>query len=127
MKKTAFLIIILAFSFSSYAQTEKIAQRSHSGSDKTFKVTGYNNWGDTPAMRAEREKRDAEMKAKADSIARKKQADSLAKQKPQKPKRPKNAKSKKIKNQKNQKTRFAKYSAKNCQFFALSTKTLPIP
>jgi hypothetical protein len=89
MKKTAFLLIILAFSFNSYAQTEKIAHRSHSGKDKTFRVTGYNNWGETPAMRAERVKRDSIMKAKADSIANKKRADSLAKQTPQKSKKTK--------------------------------------
>lgn len=84
MKKTLFLFIILAFSFNGYAQTERIAHRSHSGKNSTFKITGYNNWGETRAMKAEREKREAIMKAKADSIARKKQADSLAKQKPQK-------------------------------------------
>ncbi|MEP7238684.1 MAG: hypothetical protein ABI685_12485 [Ferruginibacter sp.] len=87
MKKTAFLLIILAFSFHSYAQTEKIAHRSHSGKDKTFRVTGYNNWGETPEMRAERLKRDSIMKAKADSIANKKRIDSVAKQTTQKPKR----------------------------------------
>jgi hypothetical protein len=92
MKKTAFLLIILVFSFNSYAQTERIAHRSHSGKDNTFTVTGYNNWGETPGMRAERLKRDSIMKAKADSIANKKRKDSLAKQAPQKPKRTKSVK-----------------------------------
>lgn len=71
MKQTAIIIIVLIFSFKAYSQTERIAHRSHSGKDNTFKVTGYNNWGETPAMKAEREKRDSIMKAKADSVSKK--------------------------------------------------------
>ena len=89
MKKTAILVIILAFTFSSYAQTEKIAHRSHSGKDKTFRVTGYNNWGETPAMRAERLKRYSILKAKADTVANKKRVDSQTKQTSRKPKKAK--------------------------------------
>ena len=89
MKRTVALLLILAFSFHGHAQTEKIAHRSHSGKDGTFRVTGYNNWGETPAMRAERLKRDSLLKARADSIAYKKRADSLAKPTPHRTKRAK--------------------------------------
>jgi hypothetical protein len=77
MKKTAILAIILAFSFGSYAQTEKIAHRSHSGSDNTFRVRGNGNFGITPGMQKQIDTRNAALKAAADSIARRAKMDSL--------------------------------------------------
>ena len=77
MKKTAILAIILASSIGSYAQTEKIAHRSHSGSDKTFKVRRNGNFGITPEMKKTIDTRNAALKAAADSIARKHKMDSL--------------------------------------------------
>ncbi len=78
MKKLIFTLVILLVFASSYAQTEKIALRSHSGKDKTFKITGNDNWGVTPAMQDAIRKRDSALKARADSIARKAVIDSMA-------------------------------------------------
>lgn len=78
--KPAILFFALILSTSSlFAQTKKIAHRSHSGSDKTFITKGNSNFGITPEMKREQEKQKQLEKAKKDSIAR---ADSLAKAKP---------------------------------------------
>ena len=89
MKKTAALLIILAFSFNSYAQTEKIAHRSHSGKDKTFRITGNDNWGIPSTVNKKPAKPDSVSKNRADSIANKKRADSLQKPTLTRAKRPK--------------------------------------
>ncbi len=78
MKTLLFLFIIFAFSLNGFSQTEKIAHRSHSGKDAAFRIRGNGNWGISPEMIHEQQKRDSAMKARADSIARKLKADSIA-------------------------------------------------
>lgn len=82
MKILTILLISLAFFFKSYAQTARIAHRSHSGSDNTFKVTGSDNWGIPSGMQERIQKRDSALKARADSIARKARFDSLLHNRP---------------------------------------------
>lgn len=74
MKKVFLCIILVAVSSAGFSQTKKIAHRSHSGKNNTFSITGPDNFGETPEMAR---KRKAE-KAKADSLAKKIVADSLA-------------------------------------------------
>jgi len=80
MKIFTLLIALLLSSAGSFAQTAKIAHRSHSGSDKTFRITGNDNWGiPTTTAKARIAKRDSLSKNRADSIARKGKTDSMAK------------------------------------------------
>jgi len=101
MKITIILFLALAFSCATYAQTEKIAHRSHSGKNSTFRYTGYNNFGATPSMIEEQRKRDSAFRARPDSIKKKAEFDSLY-NKPATPKTKKTpaSKNKKVKSAK---------------------------
>lgn len=60
------------------AQTARIAHRSHSGKNNTFKAAGKDNWGLPSNYMEKRAKEEAARKAKEDSIALKLKADSMA-------------------------------------------------
>jgi len=78
MKIIALLIAMVIFSATGFSQTKKIAHRSHSGKAASFSINGADNFGDTPEMvEAAKKKKEAE-KLKADSLAKKAVADSLA-------------------------------------------------
>ncbi|MEO7923125.1 MAG: hypothetical protein ABIR30_05560 [Chitinophagaceae bacterium] len=79
MKRVLLLCLLSGLSTACFSQTKKIAHRSHSGSNSSFTLAGPDNFGETPEMIAERNKKTAIEKAKADSIAKKAVADSIAK------------------------------------------------
>ena len=79
MKRILFLLLLAGLSTAGFSQTKKIAHRSHSGSNNSFTLAGPDNFGETPEMIAERKKKEALEKAKADSISKKAVADSIAK------------------------------------------------
>ncbi|MEO6611416.1 MAG: hypothetical protein ABIT05_04765 [Chitinophagaceae bacterium] len=85
MKRFLLLFVLAGLSATGFSQTKMIAHRSHSGSNSTFTLAGPDNFGETPEMAEARKKKELE-RAKADSIARKAVADSLARinQKPKK-------------------------------------------
>lgn len=72
---------MLLCSIAGFSQTKKIAHRSHSGKNSCFSLAGLDNFGETPEMNADRKKREAAEKAKADSLRKKAIADSLARSK----------------------------------------------
>jgi hypothetical protein len=77
--KPSFLLLAIGISISSlFAQTKKIAHRSHSGSNKTFTTKGESNFGATPEMirRSDSLRRERLQK---DSINKVRIADSLKK------------------------------------------------
>ncbi len=74
MKRVFLLIVLAAVSSVGFAQTKRIAHRSHSGANRTFSLNGIDNFGTTPEMI----KKQQEAKAKADSIAKKAVTDSIA-------------------------------------------------
>lgn len=83
MKKITLLVLSICIGYCSFAQTKKVEHRSHAGSNNTFTTKGNSNFGLPPNYKEERRRMDSLRKAKElqDSIAKKKQADSLAKPK----------------------------------------------
>ncbi|MES2429365.1 MAG: hypothetical protein V4556_00430 [Bacteroidota bacterium] len=43
--KILVVLFAVCFSVNAFAQTERIAHRSHSGKATTYKITGKDNWG----------------------------------------------------------------------------------
>jgi len=72
------LTLILLSTSILFAQTKKIAHRSHSGSDRTFTIKGESNFGATPEMirRSDSLRRE---RARRDSIEKVRISDSLKK------------------------------------------------
>lgn len=89
MKKITLLILLILIGYISFAQTKKVEHRSHGGSNKTFTTKSSSNFGLPPNYKEERKRMDSLRKAKElqDSIAKKQQADSLAKPKVKRKKR----------------------------------------
>ena len=78
MKIFLLFIAMAVFSATGFSQTKKIAHRSHSGKAASFTICGADNFGETPEMvEAAKKKKEAE-KLKADSLAKRAVADSLA-------------------------------------------------
>lgn len=76
MKKIFFFAFILLAGSATKAQTMKIAHRSHSGSNASFVInTTEGNFGETPEMKKKR----LDANLLRDSIAMKREADSIAK------------------------------------------------
>lgn len=61
----------LFFSLHCFSQTERIAHRSHSGKNKSFKITGKDNWGLPSHAMEQRLEADSIAKAKEDTLSRK--------------------------------------------------------
>ncbi len=78
MKKIFMLVLMVCSASILFAQTKKIAHRSHSGSDRTFTIKGESNFGATPEMirRSDSLRRE---RVKRDSIEKMRIADSLKK------------------------------------------------
>lgn len=76
-KMLLLLLLVAGTSATTFAQTKKIAHRSHSGKAATFTIDGRDNFG-----LGEEQKKQMEMarKAKSDSIRMKQKADSLSRQ-----------------------------------------------
>jgi len=75
-KMLLLLLLVAGTAATTFAQTKKIAHRSHSGKASTFTIDGADNFGLTPEMK----RKEMERKAKADSVRMKQKADSLSKQ-----------------------------------------------
>ena len=70
--------MLAGLSSAAFSQTKRIAHRSHSGSNSSFTIQAPDNFGETPEMIEAARKKKEQEKMKADSIAKRAIADSIA-------------------------------------------------